>query len=81
MYLTHLTLITNSRLRFTYKPEALAAAKFFSNWLKFWGNKCTDQGAKRIIEKNKQKYIDLLPGKTHKCYNKWINESKQLGLI
>lgn len=73
--------LVNSRLRAAKKDGAQEAAKYFDKWLKYWGNTCTDSGARKVIENNKHRFICLLPGKSHKAYNKWIGEAKQLNLI
>lgn len=81
MELDLLRRIVNSRIRFSYKKESKIAANFFNKWLNFWGHKCTDKGARILIEKNKDKFLDLLPSKKHKSYKKWVEESKYLNLI
>ena len=73
--------LVNSRLRAAKKDGAKEAANYFNNWLKCWGNSCTDNGARKVIENNKNRFICLLPGKSHKAYNKWMDEAKQLNLI
>lgn len=73
--------LVNSRLRAAKKDGAKEAANYFNNWLKCWGNACTDNGARKVIENNKYRFICLLPGKSHKAYNKWMDEAKQLNLI
>lgn len=79
--LTYLQKLVKSRLKFAKKDGAKEAANHFNKWLSYWGNACTDKGARKVIENNKHLFICLLPGKSHKAYNKWMEEAKNLKLI
>ena len=79
--LTYLNKLVKSRLRASKKDGALEAAIYFNKWLSYWGEKCTELGAERMIKNNYSKFICLLPGKSHKAYNKWMDEAKELKLI
>ncbi len=79
--LTYLQKLVNSRLRAAKKDGAKEAANYYNKWLKYWGNACTDNGARKVINNHYDKFICLLPGKSHKAYNKWMDEAKQLNLI
>lgn len=79
--ITYLKKLVKSRLKAAKKDGAKEAANHFNKWLSYWGNACTDIGARKVINNNYSKFIDLLPGKSHKAYNKWMEEAKQLNLI
>lgn len=80
-HLTYLRKLVKSRLKASKKDGAKEAANYFNKWLSYWGDKCTDLGAERMIKTNYDKFIFLLPGKSHKAYDKWTKEAKQLKLI
>lgn len=80
-HLNFLQKLVRSRLKAAKKDGAKEAATYFNKWLTYWGDKCTDVGAERMIKNNYQKFVCLLPGKSHKAYNKWMDEAKELKLI
>lgn len=79
--LNFLKKLTENRLRYAKKKGAKRAANYFNNWLAFHGKKCTEEGARKMIETHSAKFQALLPGKTHSGFEKWYEEAKQLNLI
>jgi len=79
--LNFLKKLVENRLKYAKKKGSKRAANYFNNWLAFNGKKCTEEGARKIIESHSAKFEALLPGKSHKAFEKWHREAKELELI